>query len=100
MQACPPNVGRCCLKQMEAAQRNQPVRVGTLSECISEGRIAFDVTYAHGLPFAFLKRKFALDKVGGFLCLRRGGNKQPRVRLEPGNPRLEISSGDINRLLL
>ena len=35
------------------------VRVGTLSECISEVRIEFHVIYAHGLPFAFLMRKFA-----------------------------------------
>lgn len=32
------------------------------------------------LPFVFLTRKFVLDKVGGFLGLRRGGNKQPRIR--------------------
>jgi RHS repeat-associated protein len=52
-------------------------------QCIGEGRIAFDVVYAHGLPFAFLTRKFALAKVGGFLGLRCGGNKQPRIRLKP-----------------
>jgi len=44
-------------------------RVGTLGECISEGMIAFDVTYTLGLPFAFLTHKFALDKVGGLLGL-------------------------------
>ena len=66
------------------------VRVGTLSECISEGRIALGATYTHGFLFAFLTRDLALDKVGGFLGLRSSGNKQARIRLEPCNPRLEI----------
>ncbi len=39
---------------------------------------------------ALLRRNFALDKVGGLLGLRRGGNQQPRIRLEPCNPRVEI----------
>ena len=75
------------------------VRVGTLSECISEGRIAFGVTYAHEFPFAFLMRNFALDEIGGFLGLRSGGDKQPRIGLDPCNPRLEIGGGVFNRLL-
>src|SRR6266849_6026758 len=43
-----------------------------------------------GHDCGLLRRNFALDKVGGLLGLRRGGNQQPRIRLEPCNPRVEI----------
>jgi hypothetical protein len=39
----------------------------SIAECSS--------TIRFRVVIGFLTRKFALDKVGGFLCLRRGGNK-------------------------
>src|SRR5260370_36238124 len=44
-----------------------------------------------GHDCGLLRRNFALDKVGGLLGLRRGGNQQPRIRLAPCNPRGEIA---------
>lgn len=42
-----------------------------------------------GVRLSFLMRSgFALNEVGGLLCLGRGRNKQPRIGLEPCNPRL------------
>src|SRR5208283_5445095 len=54
-----------------------------------------------GVRLSFLMRGgFALNKVRGLLCLRRSGNKQPRIGLEPCNPRLEIGRGVFKSLLL
>src|SRR5208283_3894409 len=54
-----------------------------------------------GVRLSFLMRGgFALNKVRGLLCLRRSGNKQPRIGLEPCNPRLEICRGVFKSLLL
>src|SRR5437762_1902006 len=42
----------------------------------------------------------ALDEVRGFLSLRSRRNKQPRIRLEPCNPGLEIGGRVFESLLL
>src|SRR5208283_468279 len=87
--------GTCC-----TSGATRRVRVGTLGDGISKGRAVLDAIHAHGLPFAFLMKKLALDKVGGFLRLRSGGNQQARIRFEPRNPRLEIRCGVFKSLLL
>src|SRR5258708_37333556 len=68
--------------------RSRYSRTSTIADGNTYGTIVKDCL--GGLCFGLLMRGLALDEVGSLLRMRSGENKQPRIGLEPCNPRLEI----------